>query len=114
MQKDTNSVIELCDETGIVTYTKIGPFRYRTDLDVKGGHGQRRLEAGLRYMFEETDALIIEGWTPIENKAAHLVARRAGYVEYAREDGLVKRKITISRWLKSNPGSKAEEKRPKT
>ncbi|MGE0366924.1 MAG: hypothetical protein AB7Q00_14450 [Phycisphaerales bacterium] len=98
---------------GEQSFNRKAPHVYEIITNAKPGFGVPLVKRGLQFMFEETDCLIVEAIILASNKHAQVVATHVGFIHQGNNGPNRYYRITISRWLSLNPGSKAEARRPK-
>lgn len=65
----------------------------------------------IKDMFENTDALIITGYTPEDIPNGRIVAELSGFTTTPKEGGGWRLEIKIGDWVKNHESPKAEAKR---
>lgn len=107
-------VYDFSDERGRQWYTWVAPFTYESCTDVKKGYGVEKVNEGQKWMFENTDCLLITAKLAKDNIAVHKVAERTGCtVTVLPDEDYDDARISIGDFCRQNPTSPANKKRPK-
>jgi hypothetical protein len=104
--EDDNNIF-LANEHGGFLFIKYGPVQYDVHtLFMKSGRGAMVYEAAkeaARYMFKETDAMILSTMVPHENERARKLAESVGFVHFGEHEineiPAAMFELTIKRWV---------------
>lgn len=104
---------DFSDERGRQWYVWTAPFTYESFTDVKQGYGVEKVNEGQKWMFENTDCLLITAKLAKDNIAVHKVAERTGCtVTVLPDKDYDDSRISIGDFCRQNPTSPANKKRP--
>lgn len=105
---------DFSDERGRQWYTWVAPHTYESNTDVKQGYGVEKVNEGQKWMFENTDCLLITAKLAKDNIAVHKVAERTGCtVTILPNEDYDDSRISIGDFCRQYPDSPANKKRPK-
>lgn len=107
-------VYDFSDERGRHWYVWIAPYTYESFAEIKQGYGVEKVNEGQKWMFENTDCLLITAKLAKDNIAVHKVAERTGCtVTVLPDKDYDDSRISIGDFCRQNPESPANKKRPK-
>lgn len=106
-------VYDFSDERGRQWYVWVAPFTYESFSEIKQGYGVEKVNEGQKWMFENTDCLLITAKLAKDNIAVHKVAERTGHtVTVLPDEDYDDSRISIGDFCRQNPTSPANKKRP--
>lgn len=107
-------VYDFSDERGRQWYVWVAPYTYESFSEIKQGYGVEKVNEGQKWMFENTDCLLIIAKLAKDNIAVHKVAERTGCtVTVLPDKDYDDSRISIGDFCRQNPTSPANKKRPK-
>lgn len=104
MTTEGDSIIFEAD-CGRVLFKPYGPRQKEIILEFKQGTGKEALvmcREGLSYLFDNTDTLIVRGFILSDNAKSRAFGNALGFATIKEENGIVEKRMTITRWRKQN------------
>lgn len=92
-------------DVGRVRFVPRGYRQREIILEFEPGSGKAALDLcreGLKYLFEQTDTLIVRGYIKSDNAASRAFGNALGFATLGEKDGIVEKRMTLARWRSQN------------